>query len=49
MLLEELKKCLPERIVVYLNEQKVVSLVEAAMLANKFALTHQCFCISCAL
>lgn len=41
VLLEEFKKCLPERIVVYLNEQKVVSLSEAAVLADEFALTHK--------
>lgn len=41
MLLEEFKKCLPERIVFYLNEQKNVSLAEAAVLADEFALTHK--------
>lgn len=40
MLLEEFKQCLPERIV-YLNEQKVMSLAEAAVLADEFALTHK--------
>lgn len=41
VLLEEFKKCLPERIVIYLNEQKVPSLSEAAVLADEFALTHK--------
>ncbi len=41
MLLEEFKNCVPERIVVYLNEQKVVTLQQAAMLADEFALTHK--------
>lgn len=41
VLLEEFKKCLPERIVVYLNEQKVASLAEAAVLADEFVLTHK--------
>lgn len=34
ILLEEYKKCLPERIVVYLNEQKVALVTKAAVLAD---------------
>ncbi|CAJ1087392.1 uncharacterized protein LOC118469438 [Xyrichtys novacula] len=41
ILLEEFKKCLPERIVVYLNEQKVSSLSAASVLADEFVLTHK--------
>lgn len=41
MLLEEFENCLPERIVVYLNEQKVVPLQRAATLTDEFALTHK--------
>uniref|UniRef100_A0A8K9V3F6 Gypsy retrotransposon integrase-like protein 1 n=1 Tax=Oncorhynchus mykiss TaxID=8022 RepID=A0A8K9V3F6_ONCMY len=41
ILLEEFKNCLPERIVVYLNEQKVSSLAEASVLADEFVLTHK--------
>lgn len=41
MLLEEFKSCLPERIVTYLNEQKVASLSHAAVLADEFVLTHK--------
>lgn len=41
MLLEEFKNCLPEKVVFYLNEQKVVSLTDAARLADEFALTHK--------
>ena len=41
ILLEEFKKCLPERIVVYLNEQKVESLSRASILADEFVLTHK--------
>ncbi|KAK0136914.1 hypothetical protein N1851_026936 [Merluccius polli] len=41
ILLEEFKKCLPERIVVYLNEQKVASVTKAAVLADEFLLTHK--------
>ncbi|KAF7221269.1 putative LOC107384440-like protein, partial [Nothobranchius furzeri] len=40
ILLEEFKRCLPERIVLYLNEQKVTTLSAAAILADEFALTH---------
>lgn len=40
MMLEEFRNCVPERIVVYLNEEKVATLRQAAMLADKFALTH---------
>ncbi|KAL1266443.1 hypothetical protein QQF64_002118 [Cirrhinus molitorella] len=41
ILLEEFKGCLPERVVVYLNEQKVSSLSQAAFLADEFVLTHK--------
>ncbi|KAI2665845.1 Transposon Ty3-G Gag-Pol polyprotein [Labeo rohita] len=41
ILLEEFKWCLPERVVVYLNEQKVNSLSQAAVLADEFMLTHK--------
>ncbi|XP_013856405.1 uncharacterized protein LOC106512295, partial [Austrofundulus limnaeus] len=41
MLLEEFKNCLPDRTVLYLNEQKVITLQEAAVLADEFALTHK--------
>lgn len=41
ILLEDFKKCLPERIVVYINEQKVSKLSSAAVLADEFVLTHK--------
>ncbi len=41
MLLEEFKQCLPERMVLYLNEQKVVTVPQAATLADEFVLTHR--------
>nr|XP_033964369.1 uncharacterized protein LOC117465580 [Pseudochaenichthys georgianus] len=41
MLLEEFKNCVPERTVVYLNEQKVTTLQQAATLADEFALIHR--------
>ena len=41
ILMEEFKKCLSERIVVYLNEQKVNSLSAAAVLADEYVLTHK--------
>ncbi len=39
ILLEEFKNCAPERVVVYLNEQKVSTLSQAS--ADEFALTHK--------
>ena len=41
VLVEEFKRCLPDRIVVYLNEQKVSSLSCAAVLADEYMLTHK--------
>ncbi len=41
LLVEEFKRCLPKRIVVYLNEQKVSSLSCAAVLADEYVLTHK--------
>ncbi|KAF7690179.1 hypothetical protein HF521_011983, partial [Silurus meridionalis] len=41
VLLEEFKNCLPDRVVVYLNERKVSSVSEAAVLADEFVLTHK--------
>lgn len=41
MLLEDFKNCLPERIVTYLNEQKVTTLSQAATLADEYVLTHK--------
>lgn len=39
--MEEFKSCIPERIVVYLNEQKVSSLSVVSVLADEFVLTHK--------
>lgn len=41
ILLEEFKNCVPDRIVVYLNEQKVQTLSAAAVLADEYMLTHK--------
>ena len=41
ILLEEFKNCLPEKIVVYLNEQKADTVSKAAVLADEFVLTHR--------
>lgn len=41
ILLEDLKSCLPEAVVVHLNEQKVTSLLDAAIGADEFVLTHR--------
>ncbi len=43
ILLEEFKNCVPANIVVYLNEQKVTSLANAAVLADKFVDTRMSF------
>lgn len=43
VLLEDIKSCVSENLVVHLNEQKVMSLLAAAMLADKFVLTHHIF------
>lgn len=40
VLLEGFKRCLPDRLVTYLNEQKVTAVSKAAVLAEVFALTH---------
>ena len=41
MLLEDFKSALPERMMMFLNEQKVSSLSKAAVLADEFVLTHK--------
>ncbi|KAI2661960.1 Gag polyprotein [Labeo rohita] len=41
ILLEDFKNCLPESLVVHLNEQKVMSLAEAAVMADEYVLTHK--------
>lgn len=41
ILLEDFKNCVPENLVVHLNEQKVVCLSNAAVLADEFVLTHR--------
>ncbi|XP_058254433.1 uncharacterized protein LOC131358974 [Hemibagrus wyckioides] len=46
MLLEDFKNCLPERVSVYLNECKVNTLSQAAMLADEFILTHKTLFLS---
>ncbi|KAL7853441.1 hypothetical protein AOLI_G00202850 [Acnodon oligacanthus] len=46
MLLGDFKDNLPEKIVIYLNEQKVTSLSVAATLADEFVLTHKTVCFS---
>lgn len=38
---EEFKQCLPERMLLYLNEEKVTTLSQAALLADKYVLTHK--------
>ncbi|CAI5660942.1 unnamed protein product [Oreochromis niloticus] len=41
ILIEEFKNCIAERIAVYINEQKVSSLQQAATLADEFVLVHK--------
>lgn len=41
VLLEDFKGCLPEHVVVYLNEQKITSLSHAAILTDEFVLTYK--------
>ncbi len=41
LILLEFKNCLAEKIVVYLNKQKVSSLSEAAVFSDEFVLTHR--------
>lgn len=41
LLLEDFKKCLPDLVVIYLNEQKVKMLSAAAVLADEYMLTHR--------
>lgn len=41
ILLEEFENCLPEVVSVYLNEQKAMTLEQAAILADEFILTHK--------
>ncbi len=36
-----MKNCISEKIVVYLNEQKVFFLADAAVFADEFVLTHK--------
>ncbi len=46
VLLEDFKTCVPESVVVHLNEQKVTKLSDAAVLADEFTLTHRTFFFS---
>lgn len=41
MLIEEFKNCVPERTALYLNEQKVSTVQQAAVLADEYALMHK--------
>ncbi|XP_030271930.1 uncharacterized protein LOC115581177 isoform X1 [Sparus aurata] len=43
ILLEQFKNTLSDRVVTYLNEQKVTTISDAAKLADEFVLTHKCF------
>ena len=43
ILLEQFKKTLSDRVVTYINEQKVMTISDAVKLADEFVLTHKCF------
>ena len=40
-MLEDLKKCIADRVVLYLNEQKATTLASAAVLADEYVLAHK--------
>lgn len=41
VLLEEFKNCLPDKIATYINERKVSTVSDAAVLADEYVLTHK--------
>ncbi len=41
VLLEDFKSCVPESLVVHLNEKRIPKLSEAVILADEFILTHR--------
>lgn len=41
ILLEDFKTCLPEGVLIHLNERKVTSLLDAAVLSDEFVLMHR--------
>ncbi len=41
ILLEDFKNCVPENVVVHLNDQKIMTLSEAAVISDEFMLTHK--------
>ncbi|KAL2095626.1 hypothetical protein ACEWY4_007774 [Coilia grayii] len=41
VLLEEFKDCVPSNVAMYLNDQKVTTLAQAAVCADEFVLTHK--------
>lgn len=41
ILLEEFRNCLPDKICTYINEQKVKTVADAAVLAEEYVLTHR--------
>lgn len=47
ILLEDFKNCFSDNLVIYLNEQKVKSLSEAAVLADEYILTQDCIFFCC--
>ncbi|XP_041947558.1 uncharacterized protein LOC121708759 isoform X4 [Alosa sapidissima] len=41
ILLEEFKSCIPDSVAMYINDQKVTTLAQAAVCADEFVLTHK--------
>lgn len=41
VLIEEFKNCVPESVATHLNDQRVTTLAQAAVCAEKFTLTHK--------
>lgn len=41
ILLEEFKNCVPSAVAMYLNDNKVTKLSDAALMAHEFVLTNQ--------
>lgn len=47
ILIEDFKNSLPDRVVVYLNEKRVLTLAEASVCADEFILTHKNAFVRC--
>ncbi|KAJ8340751.1 hypothetical protein SKAU_G00353840 [Synaphobranchus kaupii] len=41
VIMEEFRNCVPERVAIYLNEQRATQIAQGAILAGEFIITHQ--------